>query len=194
LAKKPNKKRFLHVSDEEREGLFRLYCETQNLVTVAEMSASVRMKRANSTIRKIAKEDGWAERYRREVLPRARRKTEKAAADDLSEQLKVTGALKRATIAGLFVDLTDPKTGQAVKQLKNDPTISDAIRVMQYDEHLREKAGLDADEERTLVPQHAIDEAVKFIRQLTPAQIKTFGDYIVRKYRDPEEALGVKSR
>ncbi len=169
------------ISDSEAEAMFVYWCETRELGKVADAFGWHR-----NTISTLAKKANWKTRYAEKVKPKIEAKTETTAADAPGEMLKMARAMSRAAMKGLFTKGPDGKPILAVQ-----PTIRDAIAAISFENDLRERLGLDEDEERTKLSRTVIDKAVEVCDALGAKGLKALGDYIVRKMEgdDPERMI-----
>ena len=175
------------VGDDEREAMFRLWCELRGGKGI--QGVAVAFGRSRTTVTRIAQSDNWEKRYQTRILPEIQETNNDKVVSRYRNKLEMAANLERATYEGLFNYEKDPDTGETIAVLRRQPTISDAIKISTYELELEERLGIDNSVEMTPVPQKLLDQAHRILSIISDKQIRASGDWIVHTCECPKDAM-----
>lgn len=174
------------ISDDEGEKLYKLWADTyRGKEGFAGLAREV--KRRRTSISQYAKRHGWEARYLK-MLERRERKVDDALVERHVEKAqlieRMAGSAVRALYNETYIPDKDAPGGQRkVLILKADATISDVVRLMRYEDELRDKFPTPPDEATSTVPQEVVRSVLGELTLIGPKGLEALGKLIVEKGR-----------
>ena len=172
------------ISDDEGEKLYKLWADTyRGKEGFAGLARQV--KRRRTSISNYAKRHGWETRYLK-MLERRERKVDDALVERHVEKAqlieRMVGSAVRALYEEQYIPDKDAPRGQRkVLILKADATISDVVRLMRYEDELRDKFPKPPDEATSTVPQEVVRSVLGELNLIGPKGLEALGKLIVEK-------------
>lgn len=172
------------ISDDEGEKLYKLWADTyRGKEGFAGLAREV--KRRRTSISQYAKRHGWEGRYLK-MLERRERKVDDALVERHVEKAQLIERMAGSAVRALYKeqyipDENAPGGQRKVLILKADATISDVVRLMRYEDELRDKFPKPPDEATSTVPEEVVRSVLGELNLIGPKGLEALGKLIVEK-------------